>query len=1664
MLAICMNKYGIAQNTQGQSEKSIYEMKADFDAAHPEILNNEQEEEGEATKFNRWFQYWDSRLAPDGFFSNYQKGMQLLVDQSQSNTNNISNGCGLYDLTNSENNSYDNDCGIKVSDWQSIGPTSAANDVATGRYNVIRLVHNSNNQILYAGSANGGLYKTTDGGTNWHEVKGADKIPFEAISDIAINPTDPNKIIVAATSYFVPADAITHIGTMSQNRGLFFSNDGGVTWNKRVCNLPNPDPNNPIPFTFSASNPTYYWSGFNGSQGNCNRIIKRIVINPSSPNILYLAVRSIDAFTSKNLWGGLYYSDDYGDTWQLKISGMMNDIEILPSNNNIVYAAGLQLYRSTNGGVNFTQILNTVDVGFYGNTVPNGDNISQNGVLLLSASPLHSNTMFVFANSPSMTNPLLINISEPTLTTTQKNYFFGDPPSIYCSVFERSPFNSSRTYIGSVNFRELTDGLANTYTSQNLSVGHADNNNIEFAEGSDDFWVANDFGIYFYNGTNFTSQKVHASLLQIYSFDITQTSNPSILIGTQDNWSWFKVNGNNWNVGEGGDAHQMNFDDDNSPTGYYFTDNQAAINFLDQYISFNNGVSLNAYGHIFSSTGIAGIQTYRPVNREADGFIYHGYRSLWRQPLKNTLTANLVNIVDFSGVATLYQGVGSFKRAVNSHNWVYVGIVSNDRTGGFQDNTSLLNNYLYRVDLAGTTFPVPNASITDISFLKGGANHQVSTIEVDPNNDSNLWVGYNGFVDYTNTLTKVIHSTDAGNTWHEISAGLPPLPIKKLKYDQVAQYLYAATDIGMYYCDATDADNAVYWKPYNQNLPIVEVTDIEIHNLSRQLYISTFSRGLWKSKLIERYTINAPLTAIGTNTVWNSNMIIKGKIIVPANITLTIQNCTVKFNPADPESGITVQKGGKLIIDNATLTSSCSYNLWAGIQAHGNPTGKISMYTGQLNQHPNLTNIVWDINNNLLPNATIQAASIPDFGLVVCKSGAVIENAHQGIVNCAYTVKPWAEDVSKAGGIVAIEGATFNNNWKSIMIHGTKNWPHQDKIINSTFVQTQAKLNNGQDFDKMIAAWGVRNIDIDGCTFENKVIAATNTKDYKGQAIVAADAGIRIANCTFANLDRGIRVLASPAFAAPVKISGNTFTNVWRGVLLKGLSANNVTTLNTFDIAPPTTAWQAFNSNPWNQPEAGEISISDNAYGLYVENCDYFDIQENNFNTSVTDWSNLTQMIGSYAWGSSPTSINTTHDANITQNQIRRNTYSTPLMMGAQNSFVNNYLEYRCNDFTTLDWYAIQVGSSGKIGDDQGYCSYASSTPILDPAGNQFKPCAIPNSLGITDMNVADGGNPLTYHHHTPVGLEPFCYNTSVQLFDCQIGFNPVTDCPQKAFTSGGWQKHLPMVEPADLQAELESLAAQLIHLQAAANNADAAADKVAIYKQYDYIAGKHFRTLADVLYFYTANNDYTTAEQLLLEQNTTWAKLEYVKVLLAQNKLSQATEALSTIADEKVSDNKSLLQLAIIAQADSLSWQSLNEEQKEAINRIATKNTNAGKQAQAIQYLIDGKDYAEHFEMGVFEGLGERKAKTENNKTTLAFNSNFNIYPNPTTGQLTIDTKCLNYNIEITNSLGQIVLKQLSLKTKAQIELKGLLNGIYFIKIHCQNTETYFSKFILNK
>jgi photosystem II stability/assembly factor-like uncharacterized protein len=258
-------------------------------------------------------------------------------------------------------------------------------------------IHPDDPQILYvgAGEANGsgdsypgtGIYKSTDGGSDWTHM-GLENSYH--IGRIAIHPLSPETVFVAASGKL--------FGT-NLERGIYRSTDGGATWERKLFisdstaavdvaldptdpdivyaamweRLRGPDRRKVGGWTSGVhkstdGGDTWYQltNGLPASADTVGRI--GLSVCASSPNVIYAIYCN-----HPGRFMGVYKSTDYGESWTRTLDSALDgflggfgwyfgNIRVDPTDPDRVFAMGVDLYRSTNGGSFWSEVGYSVHV------------------------------------------------------------------------------------------------------------------------------------------------------------------------------------------------------------------------------------------------------------------------------------------------------------------------------------------------------------------------------------------------------------------------------------------------------------------------------------------------------------------------------------------------------------------------------------------------------------------------------------------------------------------------------------------------------------------------------------------------------------------------------------------------------------------------------------------------------------------------------------------------------------------------------------------------------------------------------------------------------------------------------------------------------------------------------------------------------------------------------------------------------------------------------------------------------------------------------------------------------------------------------------------------------------------------------------------------------
>ncbi len=268
--------------------------------------------------------------------------------------------------------------------WRGIGPTRG------GRARALDGVPSQPN-VFYAGFDNGGVWRSTDYGSNW--VPLFDDQPTGSIGAIAVAPSDPNVIYVGTGAGIIRPDLAT-------GDGMYKSTDAGKTWthlglrdSQMIANIA-VDPHDPNRLFVAALGHPY---GPNAERGifrstDGGQTFQKVLykdeyvrgndvrIDPSNPNVVYAALwQQQEAYIEGKEFGGtdggIFKSTDGGSTWSKLTDGLPGgviqaNLSVSPSEPNVVYAmvagtAGkvptakegtggtINLYKSTDAGAHW---------------------------------------------------------------------------------------------------------------------------------------------------------------------------------------------------------------------------------------------------------------------------------------------------------------------------------------------------------------------------------------------------------------------------------------------------------------------------------------------------------------------------------------------------------------------------------------------------------------------------------------------------------------------------------------------------------------------------------------------------------------------------------------------------------------------------------------------------------------------------------------------------------------------------------------------------------------------------------------------------------------------------------------------------------------------------------------------------------------------------------------------------------------------------------------------------------------------------------------------------------------------------------------------------------------------------------------------------------------
>lgn len=246
----------------------------------------------------------------------------------------------------------------------------------------------SNSNILYASTGEGqvtttigipgaGIFKSTDGGDTWTQLSSTNNNKFYWVNKLAINPNDGNHILAVTSN--VNKDGSVFGSGFDGGGELYESTNGGATWTAILGDdfLTDVEFHQTISTrrviaghgTLKVYNTTtgLYEEKVTGNTNEIPLWPGRIEVAISPLNAAYVIYALINAEDESGT-SLIYRSTDGGTTWEMRgfrddiftsrsFGNYSNTIIVDPANNlNGIFLGGLDLWKSTDGGVTFSKI------------------------------------------------------------------------------------------------------------------------------------------------------------------------------------------------------------------------------------------------------------------------------------------------------------------------------------------------------------------------------------------------------------------------------------------------------------------------------------------------------------------------------------------------------------------------------------------------------------------------------------------------------------------------------------------------------------------------------------------------------------------------------------------------------------------------------------------------------------------------------------------------------------------------------------------------------------------------------------------------------------------------------------------------------------------------------------------------------------------------------------------------------------------------------------------------------------------------------------------------------------------------------------------------------------------------------------------------------------
>jgi photosystem II stability/assembly factor-like uncharacterized protein len=693
--------------------------------------------------------------------------------------------------------------------WVNVGPTGV------GGCTKAIAIDPTNQSIIYAGAAGGGVWKSTNGGGAW-TILTQDVMPDLATVSIAIDPSNPSTIFVGSGDGSVASDALA--GT-----GLYKSSNSGSSWT-RVASTTLP------------------------------KCVNKVLVHPSNSNIVFAT--NFDGAGSNGR--GLYRSTNGGTTFSRvfpttkNADGIIWDIVpgqtiggklimyMVEGNNPSGASNECGVYKSIDDGATWGKLTNA--------TLPAGTAIGKAALACPKNAP---EKVFVFMATPSGDLQGLFRSTNSGSAWTKINTV---PSTIFapgasapqgwydlCMAVSPNAATVDTILLGGVEAYYSHDGGSNwtSYSDYNVNFNvHVDHHAIVMDQRNPRIiYIGTDGGIYrsLNAGANWTYRDNGYHTMRFYRIGLDKNDFKRTLGGTQDQGVWQTVSGQASTSKFGGDGFQPIIDPSNSNTFYVE----------------------GPYGELYKTTNGGG--NYAPIN----GSNFEE-QSAWSTPFVMAPKSN----------TTLYTGRTKVWRSLNAGGlWSAIsGVIGNPFILCLAVSPS--NGNIIYAGMGGGKIMKTTNSGSNWDDVSPNASSNVTSIVCHPTNPN---IAVASFAASSITSIRVMKTTNGGTTWTNASGtgttALPGAPVNQLAIDSLSpsSTWYAATDNGIYYT----LDTGKKWSIAGSGIGLSPCWDVQIHPNKITIRVGTHGRSIWEANTnilpVELSSLEAVKTTSGTELRWRTD-------------------------------------------------------------------------------------------------------------------------------------------------------------------------------------------------------------------------------------------------------------------------------------------------------------------------------------------------------------------------------------------------------------------------------------------------------------------------------------------------------------------------------------------------------------------------------------------------------------------------------------------------------------------------------------------------------------------------------------------------------------------------------------------------------------------------